>query len=48
MKNNYKIKSQRKAQEGYLEEERTTKPTNGKKSSKPKKKKRKAQTQNSL
>jgi hypothetical protein len=37
----------RKAQEGYLEEGKTIKPTNGTTSGKPKKKKRKAQTQNS-
>jgi hypothetical protein len=47
MKNNYKTKNQRKAKKGYLEEEKTTKPTNGKKSSKPNKKQRNAQTQNS-
>jgi hypothetical protein len=31
-------KSQRKAQEGHLEKEKTAKPTNGKKSNKPKEK----------
>jgi hypothetical protein len=38
----------KKAQEGHLEEEKTAKPTNGKKIDKPKKKQGKAQTQNSL
>jgi hypothetical protein len=36
-----------KAQEGHLEEGKTTKPINGTKSGNPKKKSRKAQTQNS-
>jgi hypothetical protein len=47
MKHNEKTKIQRKVQEGHLEEEKTVKPTNVKKNSKPKKKQRKDQTQNS-
>jgi hypothetical protein len=42
MKHNSNTKSQRKAQEGHLEEEKAAKPTNGKKNCKPKKKQRKA------
>jgi hypothetical protein len=37
MKHNKKTKSQRKAQEGHLEEGKTVELTNGKKSGKPKK-----------
>jgi hypothetical protein len=40
-------KAKKKAQEVYLEEEKTTKPTNCTKSGKPKKKHKKSQTQNS-
>jgi hypothetical protein len=37
----------RKAQEGHLEEGKTTKPINGTKNGKPRKKQRKTQTQDS-